>query len=136
MGRTFRLEEQDGALTGILQSPIPLDALYLGKVLGNFLLLSVMVALVFLVFTAFFRLCISLLALKLAINVLMAERMQFHPVLILDDLFSELDATVRANLRQYLFQVPNQIFITSTEPGDAHDFPDPRIMEIRAGQIT
>ncbi len=79
---------------------------------------------------------ISLLALKLAINVLMAERIQFHPVLILDDLFSELDATVRANLRQYLFQVPNQIFITSTEPGDAHDFPDPRIMEIRAGQIT
>ena len=56
MGRTFRLEEQDGALTGILQSPIPLDALYLGKVLGNFLLLAVMVALVFLVFTAFFRL--------------------------------------------------------------------------------
>ena len=56
MGRTFRLEEQDGALAGILQSPIPLDALYLGKVLGNFLLLSVMVALVFLVFFAFFRL--------------------------------------------------------------------------------
>ena len=41
MGRTFRLEEEDGALAGILQSPIPLDALYLGKVLGNFLLLSV-----------------------------------------------------------------------------------------------
>ena len=59
MGRTFRLEEQDGALAGILQSPIPLDALYLGKVLGNFLLLSVMVALVFLVFGAFFRLRFS-----------------------------------------------------------------------------
>ena len=56
MGRTFRLEEQDGALTGILQSPIPLDALYLGKVLGNFVLLSVMVVLVFVVFTAFFNL--------------------------------------------------------------------------------
>ena len=59
MGRTFRLEEQDGALAGILQSPIPLDAFYLGKVLGNFLLLSVMVALVFLVFGAFFRLRFS-----------------------------------------------------------------------------
>ena len=56
MGRTFQLEEQDGALTGILQSPIPLDALYLGKVLGNFVLLSVMVVLVFVVFTAFFNL--------------------------------------------------------------------------------
>ena len=56
MGRTFQLEEQDGALTGILQSPIPLDALYLGKVLGNFVLMSVMVVLVFVVFTAFFNL--------------------------------------------------------------------------------
>ena len=59
MGRTFRLEEQDGALTGILQSPIPLDALYLGKVLGNFVLLSVMVLLVFVVFTMFFNLRFS-----------------------------------------------------------------------------
>ena len=56
MGRTFSLEEQDGALTGILQSPIPLDALYLGKVLGNFVLLSAMVVLVFLVFGMFFGL--------------------------------------------------------------------------------
>jgi heme exporter protein B len=56
MGRTFSLEEQDGALTGILQSPIPLDALYLGKVLGNFVLLSVTVTLVFLVFGLFFSL--------------------------------------------------------------------------------
>ena len=79
---------------------------------------------------------ISLLALKLAINLVMTERMQFHPVLILDDLFSELDETVRTNLRAYLFQVPNQIFITSTEPREAHEYPDPRIMEIRAGQIV
>ena len=59
MGRTFRLEEEDGALAGILQSPIPLDALYLGKVLGNFVLLSVMAALVFAVFGAFFSLRFS-----------------------------------------------------------------------------
>jgi heme exporter protein B len=59
MGRTFRLEQEDGALSGILQSPIPLDALYLGKVLGNFILLSVMVVLVFVVFGAFFNLRFS-----------------------------------------------------------------------------
>lgn len=59
MGRTFRLEEEDGALTGILQSPIPLDALYLGKVLGNFVLLSVMTVLVFMVFGLFFDLRFS-----------------------------------------------------------------------------
>ena len=56
MGRTFQLEEADGALTGILQSPIPLGALYLGKVLGNFVLLSVTVVLVFIVFGMFFSL--------------------------------------------------------------------------------
>ena len=59
MGRTFRLEEEDGALAGILQSPLPLDALYLGKVLGNFVLLSVMAALVFVVCGAFFSLRFS-----------------------------------------------------------------------------
>ena len=59
MGRTFRLEEEDGALAGILQSPIPLHALYLGKVLGNFILLSVMATLVFFVFGLFFSLSFS-----------------------------------------------------------------------------
>ena len=59
MGGTFRLELEDGALSGILQSPIPLDALYVGKVLGNFILLSVMVALVFAVFGLFFSLRFS-----------------------------------------------------------------------------
>jgi len=59
LGNTFRLEQEDGALSGILQSPIPLDALYLGKVLGNFILLSVMVALVFAVFGLFFNLRFS-----------------------------------------------------------------------------
>jgi heme exporter protein B len=56
VGRTFQLEQEDGAVSGILQSPIPLDALYLGKVVGNFILLSVMVAVVFLVFMPFFNL--------------------------------------------------------------------------------
>ena len=59
LGNTFRLEQEDGALSGILQSPIPLDALYLGKVLANFILLSVMVALVFGVFGLFFSLRFS-----------------------------------------------------------------------------
>jgi len=56
MGRTFNLEEQDQALTGLLQSPIPLDALFLGKVLANTVLLALIVTLTFIVFAAFFRL--------------------------------------------------------------------------------
>jgi heme exporter protein B len=59
LGRTFSMELDDAALSGILQSPIPLDALYLGKVLGNFILLSVMVILVFVVFGGFFDLRFS-----------------------------------------------------------------------------
>lgn len=56
MGRTFQIEEQDAALTGLLQSPIPLDVLFLGKVLANTILLSLVVGLVLVVFGAFFRL--------------------------------------------------------------------------------
>jgi heme exporter protein B len=56
MGRTFQLEEEDGALTGLLQSPIPLDALFLAKVLANTVLLTFVVVLVFFVFGMFFHL--------------------------------------------------------------------------------
>ncbi|MBT8397119.1 MAG: heme exporter protein CcmB, partial [Gemmatimonadetes bacterium] len=56
LGRTFYLEEAEGAFQGILLSPIPRDALYLGKVLSNFILLVVVTALVFGVFALFFGL--------------------------------------------------------------------------------
>lgn len=54
LGRTFHLEEEEGAFQGILLSPIPRDALYLGKVVANFLLLTAVTALVFAVFALFF----------------------------------------------------------------------------------
>jgi len=56
LGRTFHLEEEEGAFQGILLSPIPRDALYLGKVVANFILLAVVTGLVFGVFTLFFGL--------------------------------------------------------------------------------
>jgi heme exporter protein B len=56
LGRTFHLEEEDGAFQGILLSPIPRDALYFGKVVANFVLLFVVTALVFAVFALFFGL--------------------------------------------------------------------------------
>jgi heme exporter protein B len=56
MGRTFQIEEQDSALTGLLQSPIPLDTLFLGKAVANTILLATVVVLVLVVFGAFFRL--------------------------------------------------------------------------------
>ncbi len=38
MGRTFELEGEDGAFRGVLQAPVPRDAIYLGKVVANFFL--------------------------------------------------------------------------------------------------
>ncbi len=56
LGRTFHLEEEEGAFQGILLSPIPRDAIYLGKVVANFILLVVVTALTFAVFALFFGL--------------------------------------------------------------------------------
>jgi len=56
LGRTFSLEEEEGAFQGILLSPIPRDAIYLGKVAANFLILAVVTGLVFAVFALFFGL--------------------------------------------------------------------------------
>lgn len=38
MGRTFEMEREQGAIQGLLTSPIPLDGIYLSKVISNFLL--------------------------------------------------------------------------------------------------
>lgn len=56
LGRTFHLEREEGAFQGVLLSPIPRDALYLGKVLANFFLLTVVTLMVFGVFALFFGL--------------------------------------------------------------------------------
>jgi len=56
LGRTFHLEEEEGAFQGVLLSPIPRDALFLGKFLANFVLLSAVTLLVFAIFALFFGL--------------------------------------------------------------------------------
>lgn len=56
VGRTFQLEAEDGAFSGVLMSPIPKDALYLAKVLSNFILVMTTVLLLLGVFGLFFGL--------------------------------------------------------------------------------
>ena len=46
LGRTFELEAQDGAFQGVLMTPAPRDALFLGKVLSNYVILLVVVFIV------------------------------------------------------------------------------------------
>jgi heme exporter protein B len=56
VGRTFALEAEDGAFQGILLSPIPRDAIYLGKVLSNVVLVGLVMVLTVGVFGLFFQL--------------------------------------------------------------------------------
>lgn len=56
LGRTFELEAADGAFQGVLLTPVPRDALYLGKVLSNYLIVLAVAMLVLLVFGLFFHL--------------------------------------------------------------------------------
>lgn len=56
LGRTFQMEREEAALEGLLLSPMPRDALYLAKVLANFILLSAVVLLIFGIFGLFFAL--------------------------------------------------------------------------------
>jgi heme exporter protein B len=71
IGRTFELEAGDGAFQGVLLTPAPRDALYLGKVVSNYLIVMAVVLLVLLVFGLFFhvdwtgRLPLTLLTLAL-----------------------------------------------------------------------
>lgn len=55
LGRTFELEKEDGALQGLLVAPVPRDALYLGKVLANVVLLGLVTALTVGAFWLFFQ---------------------------------------------------------------------------------
>jgi heme exporter protein B len=55
LGRTFELEKEDGAFQGLLAAPLPREALYLGKVLSNAVLLSLVTTLTVLVFALFYQ---------------------------------------------------------------------------------
>jgi recombinational DNA repair ATPase RecF len=50
----------------------------------------------------------------MTINRLLFDRHSFSPVVIFDDLFSELDNEVVNSVFKYFLQLKNQIFITST----------------------
>ena len=56
VGRTFHLEAQDGAFQGVLMSPTPKDAVFLGTAISTFLLLYLVSLLVVAVFMLFFDL--------------------------------------------------------------------------------
>ncbi|MBT6612669.1 MAG: DNA replication and repair protein RecF [Deltaproteobacteria bacterium] len=57
---------------------------------------------------------IAYLSLQLAMNKIISGMLGFKPILLLDDIFSELDETVCENTIAYITQSDNQVFMTST----------------------
>lgn len=60
-----------------------------------------------------------MIALKLAVQRVAQEYLGYPPVLLLDDVFSDLDAGRRANLVERALQEGGQVFLTCTEAGQA-----------------
>jgi heme exporter protein B len=56
LGRSFQLEREDGALSGVLLAPVPPGAVYLGKFLANLVVVSAVEAVIFPVYALFFAL--------------------------------------------------------------------------------
>ena len=73
------------------------------------------------------------LALKLTINKLMYDISKIYPILILDDVFSELDSKKRSKIIDYLHMLNNQTFITSTNNPDKNF--SGKIFKISQGRI-
>jgi DNA replication and repair protein RecF len=63
---------------------------------------------------------------------------QVHPVLLLDDVLSELDPIRRLNLVEFLKDIPAQIFLTTTDLSFAMDFGDRsiNIFRVEKGTVT
>ena len=77
----------------------------------------------------------SALALKLAEHDLLSERLEDEPILLLDDVFSELDPHRRAWLTDAVRDI-GQTIVTSAEPLALESLKPERIIEINEGSIV
>lgn len=79
-----------------------------------------------------------ILAFKMAQINYHENRFKVAPLLLLDDVLSELDAERRTHLVSYLQDLKSQIFLTSTEPDFARDLkkPELKLYKIQQGSIS
>lgn len=77
----------------------------------------------------------SALALKLGEHDLLSEALDDHPILLLDDVFSELDPRRREWLSAAVRDV-EQTLITSAEAGSGDRAEAARVVEVAAGKLT
>lgn len=78
---------------------------------------------------------VGMLALILAMNGVLEERLHFAPALLADDLFSELDPHIQRQVMGHLERLPNQVFITTTHSIEQLFPASARVREIRAGRV-
>ncbi len=78
---------------------------------------------------------ITFLALQFTLNAIIASQLGFYPIILLDDIFSELDKGVFERTIDYIYQKNNQVFVTSTaippefeEKGDVYMIEDGAIV--------
>jgi len=77
----------------------------------------------------------SALALKLAEHDLLAERLDDRPLLLLDDVFSELDPERRQWLGDAI-RTMGQTLVSSAEPGATEAARAGRVVEVAGGKIV
>lgn len=78
------------------------------------------------------------LALKIAEIENLRETLGFQPLLLLDDVSSELDRTRNAQLMEYLASLDGQVLLSTTDPSlvAAAAGPDARFFSVREGSFT
>lgn len=76
------------------------------------------------------------LALRLAELHVLEQRTKRVPILLLDDVSSELDRPRTERLFHLVARLGAQVWITTTDPEIASLLPDPRVFEVRDGEVT
>ena len=77
---------------------------------------------------------ITNLSLIMTINHLLFDKYSFSPLMIFDDLFSELDDEVVNSVFKYFLHLKNQIFITSTS--EPLNYSPTRQFQVVEGQLV
>lgn len=80
----------------------------------------------------------AIISLKLAILKVAQQALRFPPILLLDDIFSDLDEGRRSRLVEEALKTGGQIFVTCTEPEQAGGLlgSDSKIFRVQSGEVA
>ena len=78
---------------------------------------------------------VTFLALQFVLRKVLQSRLGFTPILLLDDVFSELDPQVREHSLDEIFDGKSQVFLTAASQ-DADWFKSSQAMRVEQGSIS